>query len=101
VLAFGFTEKRQFAAKTDRNSVFLDRKADILDRLHIVIPFVSFYSFKKIQILAQNPKGLGFSFTEKWQFAAKTDQNSVFLGHKTQILNCLHIMVPYISFYGF
>jgi hypothetical protein len=47
VLAFGFTEKRQFAAKTDRNSVFLGRKADIIDRLHIVIPFVSFYSLKK------------------------------------------------------
>jgi hypothetical protein len=33
LLAFGFTEKRYFTAKTDRNTVFLDREANILDRL--------------------------------------------------------------------
>jgi hypothetical protein len=29
--------------------------------------------FKKIQILAQNSKGLAFDFTKKNQFAGKTD----------------------------
>jgi hypothetical protein len=29
--------------------------------------------FKKIQILAQNPKVLAFGFAEKCQLAAKTD----------------------------
>jgi hypothetical protein len=41
------------------------------------------------------------SFIKKYYFAVKTDQNSVFLGHKYHILDQLHIMVPYISFYGF
>jgi hypothetical protein len=41
------------------------------------------------------------SFTKKLQLAIKTDQNIVFLAHKAQISNQLHIMVMYISFYGF
>jgi hypothetical protein len=63
--------------------------------------YISFMSFKKFQILAQNTKGLAFGFTEKRQLAVKTDQNYVFLGRKVQILDMLHIMVMYISFYGF
>jgi hypothetical protein len=31
-LAYGFSENRQFAAKTDRNSVFLGRDPHILNR---------------------------------------------------------------------
>jgi hypothetical protein len=57
--------------------------------------------FKKIQISAQNPKGLAFGFIEKRQFAAKTNRNSVFLGCKAHISDRLHITVPYISFFEF
>jgi hypothetical protein len=57
--------------------------------------------FQKFQILDQNPKVLSFGFTEKHDFAAKTDWNSVFLGHKSQILDRLHVMVMHISFYEF
>jgi hypothetical protein len=45
VLAFGFAEKRQFVAKTDRNSVFLGRDTHILDRLYILVLYISFYGF--------------------------------------------------------
>jgi hypothetical protein len=55
-LAHSLTEKLQFAAKIDRNSVFLGRKAQILNRLQIIVPYISFYEFKKFQILAQNAK---------------------------------------------
>jgi hypothetical protein len=41
--------------------------------------------FKKYQILAQNPKVLDFGFSEKRQFAAKTDRNSVFLNCEAYI----------------
>jgi hypothetical protein len=58
-------------------------------------------SFKKNQISAQITKGLEFGFTEKRQFAQKTDQNSVFHNCKAEIPNWLHIMVMYISFCGF
>jgi len=56
---------------------------------------------KKIKILAQNPKVLAFGFTEKRQFVAKTDRNSVFLGRDIHIPDRLYIMVLYINFYGF
>jgi hypothetical protein len=44
-LAFGFIEKHQFVAKTDRNSVFHGRKAHISDWLHITVPYINFYRF--------------------------------------------------------
>jgi hypothetical protein len=61
--------------------------------------YISFYRFKKIQILAQNPKGVGFR--EKCEFVVKTNRNSIFFGCKAHIPDQLHIIVPYISFYGF
>jgi hypothetical protein len=57
--------------------------------------------FKKIQNLAENPKQLTFGFTEKRKLATKTDRNLVCLGRNVQILDRLHIMLLYISFYGF
>jgi hypothetical protein len=63
--------------------------------------FQIYYSFKDFLILAQNPKGLVFSFTEECQFVTKTDSNSVFVGRKAHTLDRLHIMPPHISFYGF
>jgi hypothetical protein len=53
--------------------------------------------FKKIQNSAQTR----LRFYRKWQFAVKTDRNFIFLCHKIQILDRLHIMVWYICFYGF
>ncbi|WP_428028741.1 hypothetical protein [Arcobacter sp.] len=55
VLAYGFNENRQFAAKTDRNSIFLGQESHILDQLYIMVYYTGFYRFKKI---AQNPKVL-------------------------------------------
>jgi hypothetical protein len=43
--AYGFTENRQFEAKTDRNSVFLCRDPHIPDSLYITVPYMSFYRF--------------------------------------------------------
>jgi hypothetical protein len=75
VLAFDFTEKRQCAAKTDQNSIFLGHEANILDRLYLMVHYTSFTYFKKIQISTQKAMVLTFGFTEKHQFAAKTDRN--------------------------
>jgi hypothetical protein len=44
---------------------------------------------------------LAYGFTENCQFGAKTDRNSVFLGHHPHIANRLSITVPYFNFYGF
>jgi hypothetical protein len=38
----------QFAAKTDRNSVFLGRDTHIVNRLSITVPYFNFYGFWKI-----------------------------------------------------
>jgi hypothetical protein len=76
-LAFGFTEKHQFVAKTGWNSRFLGCKVKIPDRIHIIVPYIRFYNFKKK--LAQNLNGLTFGFTEKHQFVAKTYQTLYFL----------------------
>jgi hypothetical protein len=46
VSAFDFTEKRQFATKIDRNSIVLGRRAQIIDRLHMMILCKSFYRLK-------------------------------------------------------
>jgi hypothetical protein len=101
VLAFGFTEKCQCVAKTDWHSVFLGRDTHMPDRLYIMVLYIIFTGFKNLQILGQNPKVLAFGFTEKRQFVAKTDQNSVFLGRDPRIPDRLYIMVLYIRFYGF
>jgi hypothetical protein len=45
VLAFGFIKKRKFKAKTDRDSVFLGRDPQILDRLYLMVMYISFYGF--------------------------------------------------------
>jgi hypothetical protein len=51
--------------------------------------------FKKIQILAQNPKVLAFGFIKKYQFAVKTDRNSVILDGEAHIPDQLYSMVIY------
>jgi hypothetical protein len=44
---------------------------------------------------------LAYGFTENFQFGAKTDQNSVFIGRDPRIANRLSITVPYFYFHGF
>jgi hypothetical protein len=88
-------------AKTDRNSIFLGRDTNISDRLYTIVLYKNFTGFKKILILAQNPKVLAFSFTEKCHFVTKIELNYVFLGRETHILELLFIMVLYIIFMGF
>jgi hypothetical protein len=57
--------------------------------------------FEKFHIFAQNGKVLAYGFSQNCQFGAKTDRNSVFLGHDPRIANWLSITVPYFNFYGF
>jgi hypothetical protein len=72
VLYFDFTQKCEFVTKTNRNSIFLGREADILDWLYTIVLYKNFMGFlKKNQILAQDPKVLAFGFTEKCHFVAK------------------------------
>jgi hypothetical protein len=92
-----FYRKRQFVTKADQNSIFVGHKAHILDQLHIMVPYISFADFF-FQISSQNPKRLTFRFTKKCQFAAKTNQNFVFLIRKAEILDQLYTMVMYRSF---
>jgi hypothetical protein len=46
VLVFIFTEKCQFIAKNDGNSIFLGCEAHIL---YLIILYINFYGFKKIK----------------------------------------------------
>jgi hypothetical protein len=59
---------------------------------------ISFYEFKKIKNLAQNPKMFAFSFTQKPQFTTKTDRKSIFFVCDPHIPDRLYLMVMYISF---
>jgi hypothetical protein len=101
VLAYGLTENCQFGAKTDRNSIFLDRDPRIANRLSITVPYFNFYWFWRISHFSRNPKVLAYGFTKNGQFGAKTDQNSLFLGRNPRIANRLSIKVSYFNFYGF
>jgi hypothetical protein len=64
VLAFAFTEKSRFLTKTDRNSIFHVQDSNIPDQLYIMVLYIIFTAFKKIQCLAQNPTVLAFGFIE-------------------------------------
>jgi predicted ferric reductase len=66
-----------------------------------MVPNISFKGFKTFQILTQNTKRPFFDFTEKREFATKTDRNSVFFCGDPQILDQLSITVPYMSFHWF
>jgi hypothetical protein len=45
VLAYGFRENRQFAKKTEWNSLFFGPDPHILDRLYVMVLYMSFYEF--------------------------------------------------------
>jgi hypothetical protein len=74
VVRVRFYRKTQICGKNAWNSVFIDCEAHILNRLYIVVISISFYVFKKNQILAQNSEVLPFDFTESHLFALKTDK---------------------------
>jgi hypothetical protein len=40
-----FSENRQLGAKTDQNSVILDRDTQIADWLYVIVPYMSFDRF--------------------------------------------------------
>jgi hypothetical protein len=47
LLAYGFSKNHRFTSNTDRNSVFSSRGPHFLYRLYIMVPYISFYGFKK------------------------------------------------------
>jgi hypothetical protein len=55
VLACGFPENHQFAAKTNRNSIFLGRDPHISNWVYIMVPYMSFTGFQNFQNFNQNP----------------------------------------------
>jgi hypothetical protein len=55
-------------------------------------------SFKKYQVLVQNPKGLPFNFTKKCMFAMKIGWTSEFHPREAHILSRLEVLVLYIHF---
>jgi hypothetical protein len=67
VLAFSFTEKRQFAVKLNKTPHFLVVK-----------------SIFQIDYTSKS-KGVSLRVYQKRKFAAKTDRNFIFLGRNTQI----------------
>jgi hypothetical protein len=58
-------------------------------------------SLKKFKFQLKIQRGWPSILPKKRLFATKTDRNARFLGHKSQILDWLHILILYISFYGF
>jgi hypothetical protein len=85
----------------DRNSVFLGRDPYIANRLYITVSYMIFYGFLKKLNFRSKSIDVSLRFTKNRQFWAKTEQNSVFLGHDTHIADKLYITVSYMIFYGF
>jgi hypothetical protein len=98
VVAYGFIVNHLFAVKTGRNSVFFCCDTHILNRLYIMVPYMSFYGFKKNQNFTQNTCVFVYGFTVNRQFAAKTAQTSVFRGLVPHISDRLYIIFSYMSF---
>jgi hypothetical protein len=71
-------KKCQFVAKTYQNFVFLGRKVQILDRLHIMVMFICFYRLKKSNFSSKS-KCVTFGFTENASLRQKLTETSYFL----------------------
>jgi hypothetical protein len=95
LVSLRFYRKLQFEAQSNRNYVFLGREAHIPSWLYTMVLYRNFMALKKFQTLAENAKLLAFDFTEKCQFTAKTDRNSVFLCHEANILDRLYKIICY------
>jgi hypothetical protein len=59
-----FYQKLPVCGKTDRNSVFLGVDHHIPEQLYMMVPYMSFCGFKKIQIFAQNTYVVTYGFIE-------------------------------------
>jgi hypothetical protein len=69
----------------------------IRDWLYITVPYMRYYGcWKKSNFRSKFIGVLSYGFTEKHKFGAKTDPNSIFQGHKTNILDQLYITVPHM-----
>jgi hypothetical protein len=90
VLAYRFTENRQFVANTDRNYIFLSRDPHISDQLYIMVPYMSCYNFLKNSNFRSKSIGVSLRFYQK---SPVCDNNWPKL--------CILDWVPYQSFYGF
>jgi hypothetical protein len=66
-----------------------------------MIMYISFYGFLKKSNFGSKSKVVSLRFYGKREFMAKTSRNSIFLGRKIVILDQLHVVVMYKSFYGF
>jgi hypothetical protein len=55
--------------------------------------------FKNLKFPLKTQRGWPLILPKKHHFAAKTNQNSRFIGCEAHILDRLHIMVLYIRFY--
>jgi hypothetical protein len=62
---------------------------------------MNLYVFKEIHIFGQNPTVLAYDITENFQFGAKTDRNSIFLGRDPRIASRLSITVRISIFMAF
>jgi hypothetical protein len=71
VLPFGFTEKHQFATKTDWNSIFFGCDSHILDRLYIIAMYRSFYVFQKNLNFGSKSKDVGLRYYRKMSICDK------------------------------
>jgi hypothetical protein len=102
VLAYSFTENRQFPAKIHQNSIFHSPDPHISDRIYLMVMYMSFYGFsKKIKISLINSIGVTLQFYQKSSVCGKTDRNSIFDGCDPHIRDCLYLMAAYMSFYWF
>jgi hypothetical protein len=114
MLAFGFTKKCQFVAKTDRNYIFLRHEFHIPDQLYIMDHYTCFYGCFMPFCDKNRPK---LYISSQWipysglivhndllhmflrHFVAKIDLTYIFLGREAQIPKQLYIMVCWTSFY--
>jgi hypothetical protein len=70
-LSLGFSEHRQFGAKTDTDSLFLVRNPHIADRIYITVSYLSFYRFWKNSNFHSKSVGVSLRFYGKSPFRGK------------------------------
>jgi hypothetical protein len=100
-VSFWFYRKRLLWQKLTETPYSMSVTSYSISVIHNDHVYKFLWLYKKIQILAQNPKVLAFAFTEKSRFLTKTDRNSIFHVQDSNILDQLYIMVLYIIFYSF
>jgi hypothetical protein len=71
MLVVGFTEKHQFEAENERNSVFLGCEAHILVRLYLMVMYIIFYGFFKKSNFGSKCKGVILQFYGKASVSSK------------------------------